>query len=309
MRTLSRRRRVIVNTDAKNEADDQYAIVHALLSPSLDVRGVIAAHFGRRPGRSQQSMEDSRTEIDLLLEYLGKQGDVRVENGAPCPMPAVNVPVPSAGAELIIEEALRDDVEGPLYVAFFGPLTDMATALMMEPRLAERDIVVVWIGGASYDDRTPSTGPEFNLANDIVAANIVFRSTLTVWQVPRSTYALTAVSYAELDEKVAPCGPLGRYLVDQLVDWNERSVRIPIEYRALGDSPAVAVIINPNAGQHIEQPAMGFNYDGTYDFTAEYRPIRVYTTIDARFMLEDFFAKLRQFARSQSALAEVADER
>ena len=41
-----RRRRVIINTDAKNEADDQFAIVHALLSPSLDVRGLIAAHFG-----------------------------------------------------------------------------------------------------------------------------------------------------------------------------------------------------------------------------------------------------------------------
>lgn len=43
-----RRRRVIVNTDAKNEADDQFAIVHALLSPSLDIRGLIPAHYGTR---------------------------------------------------------------------------------------------------------------------------------------------------------------------------------------------------------------------------------------------------------------------
>ena len=42
-----RRRRVIINTDAKNEADDQFAIVHALLSPSLDVRGFIAAQVGK----------------------------------------------------------------------------------------------------------------------------------------------------------------------------------------------------------------------------------------------------------------------
>ena len=40
------RRRVVIDTDAKNEADDQFAIVHALLSPTLDVRGLIAAHFG-----------------------------------------------------------------------------------------------------------------------------------------------------------------------------------------------------------------------------------------------------------------------
>ncbi|GII76999.1 hypothetical protein Sru01_19810 [Sphaerisporangium rufum] len=309
---MSRRRRVIVNTDAKNEADDQYAIVHALLSPSLDVRGIIPAHFGQRPGRSLQSMQDSRAEVDLLLKYLDMQGRVRVENGAPFPMPTLYIPVPSPGAELIIEEAMRDDAEGPLYVAFFGPLTDMASALLMEPRIAERDVVVVWIGGAGYDDpdlpakpeSVAPARPEFNLSNDIVAANVVFRSSLTVWQVPRPTYVMTAVGYAELDEKVAPCGPLGRYLVDQLVDWNERFTNVPMEYRALGDSPAVAVIINPQAGRYVERPAMGFNYDGGYDATARYRPIRVYETIDSRFMLEDFFAKLRQFARSMPGPAE-----
>jgi inosine-uridine nucleoside N-ribohydrolase len=45
-----RKRRVIIDTDAKNEADDQFAIVHGLLSPTLDVRGLIAAHFGTGPG-------------------------------------------------------------------------------------------------------------------------------------------------------------------------------------------------------------------------------------------------------------------
>ena len=59
---------LIIDTDAKNEADDQYAIVHALLSPSLDVRGVIPAHFGT--WRSDQSMIDSRAEVDLLLELM-----------------------------------------------------------------------------------------------------------------------------------------------------------------------------------------------------------------------------------------------
>ena len=38
------KQRVIVNTDAKNEADDQYAIVHAVLTPSFDLHGIIPAH-------------------------------------------------------------------------------------------------------------------------------------------------------------------------------------------------------------------------------------------------------------------------
>ena len=40
--------RLIINTDAKNEADDQFAIVHALLTPRFIVKGIIAAHFGTK---------------------------------------------------------------------------------------------------------------------------------------------------------------------------------------------------------------------------------------------------------------------
>jgi hypothetical protein len=63
----TRRRRVIINTDAKNEADDQYAIVHALLSPSLDVRGLVAAHLG--DSRSTTSMADS-VDVRFLIEDM-----------------------------------------------------------------------------------------------------------------------------------------------------------------------------------------------------------------------------------------------
>ena len=51
------KKRVIINTDAKNEADDQYAIVHALLTPSFELHGIIPAHFGtaqQRPEHARQ---------------------------------------------------------------------------------------------------------------------------------------------------------------------------------------------------------------------------------------------------------------
>jgi purine nucleosidase len=294
------RRRVIIDTDAKNEADDQFAIVHTLLSPSFDLRGIVPAHFGLRPGRSERSMLDSRDEVDLILGLMGLDGQVRVDNGAPYALPDARTPVPSAGAELMIEEAMRPEA-GPLLVAFFGPLTDMASALLIEPRIAEHDVTVIWIGGPPYDDRPPAYGPEFNLANDIVAANVVFRSTLPVWQIPMSTYRLTAVSYAELDEKVAPYGKIGEYLVQQLVEYDAKDARGPSEHRALGDSPAVGVMINPECGSFVERPAPTFTADGGYDFGVSHRPIRVYETIDTRFLFEDFFAKLRRFAAGSAA--------
>ncbi len=58
-------KRVIIDTDAKNEVDDQFALAHALLTPSFDIRGIIATHFGE--DKSQTSMMDSYDEIQKVL--------------------------------------------------------------------------------------------------------------------------------------------------------------------------------------------------------------------------------------------------
>lgn len=80
-----KKKRFILNTDAKNEVDDQFAIVHALLTESFDLRGIIAAHFGEL--KSSHSMQDSYDEIMLLLELMHWQGSTRVEKGAEKAMP------------------------------------------------------------------------------------------------------------------------------------------------------------------------------------------------------------------------------
>ena len=108
------RRRVIINTDAKNEADDQFAIVHGLLSPTFDIRGLIAAHFGTR--RSDRSMEESREEIDLLLDLMDLTGQVPVANGAPTRIADEQTPLDSPGAQLIIEESKLASKDDPLFV-------------------------------------------------------------------------------------------------------------------------------------------------------------------------------------------------
>lgn len=44
--------RVVISSDVSNEADDPFAIVHQLLTPIFDVRGVIATHYeGKTRGR------------------------------------------------------------------------------------------------------------------------------------------------------------------------------------------------------------------------------------------------------------------
>jgi inosine-uridine nucleoside N-ribohydrolase len=285
---------VIIDTDAKNEADDQYAIVHALLSPTLDVRGLIAAHFGVE--RTVHSQAESRDEIDRLLQLMNLKGERVVANGAAAAIPDEASPVASEGSQLIIEESRLTSADDPLFIAFLGPLTDMASAILIDPGIVERHVVVIWIGGMGYDVDPSYPGIEFNLRNDIAAANVVFDSGITVWQVPASVYSMVSVGYAELDEKIGGTSDLADYLIGQLVEWNATYHREPIESRSLGDSPAVSLVLFPQGATFRTLPSPRFGPDGRYVPGAGH-PIRVCQSVDVRFLLEDMFAKIRRFGR------------
>ena len=290
----TRRRRVIIDTDAKNEADDQFAIVHALLSPSLDVRGLVAAHFGTR--RSNASMAESRLEIDLLLDLMQLPGQVTVANGAAHPIADEHTPQDSPGARLIIAESRLASPGDPLYVAFLGPLTDMASAILLDPEIVHRPIVVIWIGGVGYGGVETYPGVEFNLGNDIAAANVVYDSGIAVWQVPSNVYSEVSVSYAELEEKIGGTSQLADYLIKQMIEWNATYWPEPIESRSLGDSPAVSLMLYPRGGTFRTVPAPRFGREGHY-LPGSGHPIRVVETVDVRFLIEDMFAKIRRFGR------------
>jgi inosine-uridine nucleoside N-ribohydrolase len=293
-----KRHRVIVNTDAKNEADDQYAIVHALLTPSFEVHGIIPAHFGLHLGRTPDSMEASWEEVNLLLRLMNLEGKVRVAPGAKRALPDERTPQPSPGVELIVAEAMKDDPR-LLNILFYGPLTDMASAMLIEPRICARNLHVIWVGGA---EGLTHYGKEFNLSNDVHAANLVMRSRISVSQIPYPLYGHFCVTHDELLEKVYPHGPLGRYLVEQLIEYNLATSSMAREYRSLGDSPAIGVLIAPHAGRWHMKPAPQYHPE-TCEMTriADSRPVREYETFDSRFLLEDFFAKLARFARQQTA--------
>ena len=242
-------------------------------------------------------MLDSRDEVDLLLRLLSLEGDVRVADGAPRALADEGTPVDSEGARLIIEEAHKP---GPLYVIFLGPLTDMASALLIDPTIAQNpELTVVWIGGTPYDGIAGGEGEfgEFNLFNDIHSANVVFQSSLRVWQIPMNVYTMVSVGYAELDEKIAPHGELGAYLVTQLKEFNAQYVDPEIEYRSLGDSPAVSVVLNPHGAVWRHQPVRIFGPDARMtNRIVEGRSVRVAEAVDVRFLLEDMFAKVKAHA-------------
>lgn len=286
--------RVITNTDAKNEADDQFAIVHTMLSPRFDNVGFIAAHFGSH--RIKESMEASFDELGLVFDKMGFPKD-NIYKGAPHAIPNKNTPVDSPGARLIIEEAMKDD-DRPLYVTFMGPLTDLACAYLLEPRIAGR-LTAIWIGGGMY----PEGSDEYNLGNDIHAANVVFGSNIDLWQVPKNVYEMIPVTLAELEYRLYDKGEIGKYLLDQLVehsfeDGPRNSAFRTGEAWVLGDNPVVGLLLQEHRYEFEYIRAPMITSDMAYVQTHRNRPIRVYQNIDSRLILEDMFAKIALFHKN-----------
>jgi hypothetical protein len=221
--------------------------------------------------------------------------DGMIFDGATRPLANEREARPSAGAE-----ADRPRSHGrrsaPLYVTFLGPLTDLASAYLMEPRIAGR-LTAIWIGGGRY----PAGGREYNLSNDIVAANVVMKSPIPLWQVTQNVYSSVRVSLAELERRVRPCGKIGAYLCDQLDDHANSRFGIRPYIRTgevwfLGDSPAVGLLLCDHEFEYDWVPAPEITSDMAYLHTGKHRPIRVYRSIDTRFIMEDFYAKLELFA-------------
>lgn len=291
----SKKIRLIINTDAKNEADDQFAIVHALLTPRFKIKGIIAAQFEKTASmmNRKDTMQQSYDEIQKVLSIMDLQGQVPVYKGAAKALESETEPQISEGAEAIVLEALKED-PSPLYVVFLGPLTDMASALLMEPSIADK-LTVIWIGGGHY----PIGGFEYNLLNDIDAANVVFDSKVELWQVPHTVYTTMRVSIAELAYKVKPYGEIGNYLYQQLIEFNDWAAGAFQNYPwpkgemwSLGDSPAISLLLDEHEYGYEIKPAPRITEDMYYVHDQKERMIRVYHYVDARFTLEDMFAKL-----------------
>ena len=292
----AKRFRYILHTDCKNEADDQYTMAHILMTDKLDVRGIIAGHFeqanhGRYSGKL--TAQASFDEIEKILSLMGLADKYPVYLGAAEGIPDQHTPIVTDAARFIVEEAMRDDPR-PLYIGMQGAITDLACAILMEPRICER-MTCIWIGGGDY----PDGGNEFNLLNDINAAEVVFASSMPLWQIPKGTYKQFAVSLAELQLKVRPCGEIGQYLFDQLVGLNTALGDLPAwphgETWCLGDEGVICALLEDaeRSCGYTLRPAPRIEEDMHYLLDESRRQIRVYHAMDVRMDLEDLFAKLQ----------------
>lgn len=215
--------RLVIDSDAKNEIDDQFAIAWALRSPErFSVEAVYAAPFSHTVFRRnlgvvddsevelpEVGMEQSYEEICRLYDILKLDRKGKVFRGATGYIPESREPVMSDAVQDLIERGMSSDE--PLYVAAIGACTDVASALLAEPRLAEH-IVVIWLGG-----QPPyfSHGFEFNMGQDIRGTQHLFDCGVPlVWIPCMNVASLLSFSDDEARCKLNGKSAIGTYLTD-----------------------------------------------------------------------------------------------
>jgi inosine-uridine nucleoside N-ribohydrolase len=309
--------RVIIDNDFSGDPDDLYQVVHHVLSPSVDIRAIIGSHL--RPGDPFDSgpatAANAVVRLRELFAVMGMDAGDRIVQGSDVALVGRTSPHDTPAARAIVAEALRTDVDTPLFVVCGGGLTDLASAWLLEPAIADR-LTVVWIGGPEYPELATEapgiTNPEYNLAIDLVAAQVLFNdSNLPLWQVPRNVYRQCLVSDIELRLRVRSRGALGAFLYEAIASVDRLMASAghgAAETYALGDSPLVLLTAlqsffqpDPSSSDYVTVAAPTVDEAGAATPRPDGRPIRVYTRVDTRLMFEDMFGKLEAFAEWRGA--------
>ncbi|MFN3494303.1 MAG: hypothetical protein ACK40L_07330, partial [Hydrogenophaga sp.] len=223
--------RVVIDTDAANEIDDQFALAWALRRPDrLNIAGLYATPFSfahRRPLLPQApagdpafappdvGMERSFVEIHRMLDVLGdphsRAAKARVFRGSLGYLPAPQQPLHSEAVDHLIATAREHGPnDPPLYVMALGCVTNIASALLLAPDLVDR-IVVVWTSG--FPSHAPWPNTSLNLEQDLWASQHLFDCGVTLVYLPGyHVGAQLRLSTPDAERHLQGRGPVGNEL-------------------------------------------------------------------------------------------------
>lgn len=285
---------VVIDTDAYNEIDDQFAISYLLRSAEkLTCRAICAAPFlNDRSASPADGMEKSYNEILKLLSLAGRE-DMRgsVFRGSDRYLPGERDAVDSPAARALVELAGGYSAEKPLYVASIGCITNVASALLIDPSIADR-IVVVWLGGHSIHHRDTR---EFNMFQDVAAARVVFGCGAPVVQLPcAGVVSAFRVSGPELERWLVGRNPLADYLAKNTIAAAESYAKGRPWTRVIWDVTAIGWLLNDNDRfmSSALMPTPIPEYDDHYAFDSRRHLYRCVTDINRDGLMEDLFRKL-----------------
>lgn len=206
--------RVLLDTDAFNEIDDQFFIAYSFFEKRLEIEGVTAAHYRWEHG----SVDESYHEVLRVLSLMGVRPKIPIVRGADKGMPDEKSPLASPATDLIYKLAMKAETR-PLHILAVGALTNVASALLLHPEIKPK-VRVIWLGGFPPDGRIV----EFNAANDRAAVKMVFESGVDLTVVPTETCArYLTLPYEEARARLRHTNLLGQYLLGLVRDYGDRN--------------------------------------------------------------------------------------
>lgn len=345
----SGRIRLIIDTDAHNEIDDQYAIAWALLSQDVfEVLGILAEPYGRSNRREPtiaaydaldmdpnasltgpasdyadvarrmlanginphelpfvtpaEGMELSYQEILKVDELMGAGFADRSYRGSETYLSSYERPVDSPAARFIVEQAMSQSPDDePIYIAAIGCVTNIASAILMEPRIRER-IVVTWTSSypSSWDG---SNAPSYNLVQDSLSSQLLFACGVPHIYLPGYYVGeLLSISLPEMERWVAPHGRIGAYLHELYTNnpvytmWGSRTGDLFGRSWVIWDLINFAWLMNPEWVPSKIRPAPILTEDLYYKPNPNAYPMREAYGLNRDEVYRDFFLKLARHA-------------
>lgn len=326
--------KAVIDSDTYNEVDDQFAISYAMLSSDkIEVEAVYAAPFSSSffsrllqtdgvsipmTGDLHEGLELSYQEILKLMDLLGKNDfKNRVFRGSNKYMTVKDQPVDSDAARDLVKRVHEcDDV---LYVIAIGEITNVASAILLDPEIIKK-MVVVWLAGQ------PLYWPhavEFNIGQDVLASQTILDSGVPLVLVPcMSVASYLSVTGPELEHHLKGKSKVGTYLCETVTkqmsqemaqNWLDlfhqtycaglddyRDNGVPTTdtmlspSRIIWDISTVGYVINPNWCPSTLVPTPRLTQDLKWEQDEKRHEMRLVRFIYRDALLGDMFSKIQK---------------
>ncbi len=251
-------RKIIIDTDPGQ--DDAAAILLALSSPELNVLGIVAV-AGNVP------LHLTELNARKICELAGRP-DIRVFAGAQHPLlrklvtaehvhgrtgldgpdlPEPEMPLQAQfGVDFIVETIMGHD-DDEITLCALGPLTNIALALVREPRIVPKIRQIVLMGGGFFEGGNVTPAAEFNIYVDPHAAESVFRSGIPIVMMPLDVTHKALTTRKRVDAFRALETPVGKATAE-LLDFFERfdEEKYGTDGGPLHDPCVIAYLLEPN---------------------------------------------------------------
>ena len=282
---------VILDTDAYNEIDDQFAIAYMLANrDKLNVKSIYAAPFhNSKSSGPKDGMEKSYDEIKKVVSLIKDTEDIEIYKGSESYLPDEKTPIISPAAEHLVKLSACYNSDKPLYVVAIGAITNIASAILIKPDIID-NIVVVWLGGHAMHWHDTK---EFNLHQDIAAARIIFGCGVPFVQLPAmGVVSSFTISEAELEKWLLGKNKISDYLAKNTIEEASSYAGGKPWSRIIWDVTGVAWLIDGKFfGECLEKSPIP-EYDGHYSYDRRRHLIKYIYHVNRDALAADLFEKL-----------------